>query len=294
MIIYRRKILLALLQSLGGKVPRLDFQKYLFLLSRSQKKPSYDFVPYKFGSFSFQSYADRRSLEATGILNTSDEWCLTSEDDFFSEITAYDQSAIIDVVKQYSSLKGNKLVQCVYREYPYFAIKSEIADSLLSADDLETVRRAAPTKRNKGFFSLGYEGKSIDAYLDLLIQNDIKAICDVRKNPLSRKYGFSRRQLESCLNGVGILYFSFPSLGIESDERCDLNSFEDYQRLFDRYAAATLPKQTKALQDMISVLASHKRVAFTCFEADHTWCHRSRVAKALEKHPDYRKPVVHL
>ncbi|NLF24481.1 MAG: DUF488 domain-containing protein, partial [Deltaproteobacteria bacterium] len=137
-------------------------------------------------------------------------------------------------------------------------------------------------------------GKSIDGYLDLLIQNNIKALCDVRKNPFSRKYGFSKRQLESCLKSIGITYFGFPSLGIESNERRELGNFDDYQRLFDRYEANTLLKQKDALNDLIEVYRNHSRVAFTCFEADHRWCHRSRVAKALENHPGYHQPVVHL
>jgi uncharacterized protein (DUF488 family) len=294
LIIYRRKILLALLQALGGKVPRRDFQKYLFLLSRFQKKPAYDFVPYKYGSFSFQSYADRRSLESVGILSSDDEWFLKSEDDYLSDLTPDDRAAIARIVDEFSSYKGDRLVRYVYREYPYFAIRSEIADRLLEPDELAEVKKLQPNSSKTGFFSIGYEGKSIDSYLDMLIQSNIKAVCDVRKNALSRKYGFSRRQLESCLNNVGISYHSFSDLGIESKDRCDLESYEDYQRLFDRYESQTLAKQTDALQQMISVLGGYKRVAFTCFEANHTWCHRSRVAKALEKHPDYCRPVVHL
>lgn len=294
MIIYRRKILLALLQALGGKVPRLDFQKYLFLLSRVQKKAAYDFVPYKYGCFSFQSYADRRSLEAAKVLKCSDDWCLVSDEDFCSEVSTEDQAVIQDVVREYSKLRGNKLVQYVYREYPYFAIRSEIANSILDSNEMAAVKQAEPVKDGQGFFSIGYEGKSIDAYLDTLIRNGIKAVCDVRKNPLSRKYGFSRRQLESCLQGVGITYYPLTGLGIESADRGELDTFEDYQRLFDEYEKTTLPRQKEALNEMISVLSSHKRVAITCFEADHTWCHRSRVAKALEQHPNYAKAVVHL
>lgn len=286
--------MLGLLQALGGRVPRLDFQKYLFLLSKLQKTPSFDFVPYKFGGFSFQSYADRRALEEATLLEDMEDWCLVSSNDYLSDLSPSDQEAIKQLVHQFSSLKGQDLLRYVYREYPYFAINSEVAAEVLSQSELAKVKRCKPAATQNGLFSIGYEGKSIDAYLDLLIQNNIKALCDVRKNPLSRKYGFSKRQLESCLTNLGIAYYCFPSLGIESSERRELESFEDYQRLFDRYEANTLPKQKEAINDLIKVFRDHGRVAFTCFEADHRWCHRSRVAKALEKHPGYHQPVVHL
>ncbi|WP_348602891.1 DUF488 family protein [Bartonella tribocorum] len=43
------------------------------------------------------------------------------------------------------------------------------------------------------FFTIGYEGKSLENYLNCLLENNIKILCDVRKNPISRKYGFSKR-----------------------------------------------------------------------------------------------------
>ena len=39
---------------------RTDFQKYLFLLS--QEQPSYHFVPYRHGCFSFNAETDKRRL----------------------------------------------------------------------------------------------------------------------------------------------------------------------------------------------------------------------------------------
>lgn len=48
MIYYRQKMLLALVDALGGNVPATDFQKHLFIYTTLfEKKKSYDFVPYK-------------------------------------------------------------------------------------------------------------------------------------------------------------------------------------------------------------------------------------------------------
>ena len=69
MIFERQKRLLALVDALGGDVGSLDFQKLLFLYCREvEEKPAYEFVPYKFGGFSFTSYDDRRRLIEQGLL----------------------------------------------------------------------------------------------------------------------------------------------------------------------------------------------------------------------------------
>jgi hypothetical protein len=61
----RQRLLLGLLEALGGKAARLDFQKLLFLYCQEGRATgAYEFVPYRFGAFSFTSYADRRKLVA--------------------------------------------------------------------------------------------------------------------------------------------------------------------------------------------------------------------------------------
>jgi len=42
---YRRKIILALLQMVGGSLDKIRLQKLLFLLTLKQAKPAYEFVP---------------------------------------------------------------------------------------------------------------------------------------------------------------------------------------------------------------------------------------------------------
>ena len=65
----RQKLLLALVQGAGGAVSATDFQKLLFLYTRKwEHEPSFQFVPYRFGGVSFQSYADRKTLIDKGLL----------------------------------------------------------------------------------------------------------------------------------------------------------------------------------------------------------------------------------
>ena len=77
---YRQRTLVRLLRAFGGHLPRLDLQKYLFLYnSEFQKEPDFEFVPYKFGCFSFQSYADRRRLIELAALSDTEEWQLQKD-----------------------------------------------------------------------------------------------------------------------------------------------------------------------------------------------------------------------
>jgi hypothetical protein len=66
MLYYRRKVLLALLEIFGGQLTAKSFQKYLFLFTRKQEIKVFDFVPYKYGCFSFQANQDIATLKTYG------------------------------------------------------------------------------------------------------------------------------------------------------------------------------------------------------------------------------------
>ena len=70
---YRRKLLLGLLQSIGRPVNKVDLQKYLFLVCVDQKKSAYEFIPHRFGCFSFQIDADKRTLTKYGLVSARPE-----------------------------------------------------------------------------------------------------------------------------------------------------------------------------------------------------------------------------
>ncbi|WP_375695226.1 DUF488 family protein [Bartonella sp. AC90GZZY] len=69
------------------------------------------------------------------------------------------------------------------------------------------------------FFTIGYEGKLLENYLNFLMKNNIKILCVVRKNLISRKRGFSKGQLEKAVRNIDIEYIHMPELGIASEKR---------------------------------------------------------------------------
>lgn len=290
---YRQKTLIGLLSAFGGHLSNTDFQKYLFLFTQEfEKEPSFEFVPYRFGGFSFQSYADKRRLIEVGALVDQDGWQL--QDGFLSKNGLFGEDAFSRCYAKYSALKGAKLIQDVYRRYPYYAIKSEIAIKHMNAQEMSAIADARPADDSPCFFTIGYEGSSFEGYLNRLIKNNVKTLVDVRRNPLSRKYGFSKKTLSDTAKHLGIGYVHIPELGIASDKRQELNTQADYDRLFDSYEKQELKHNAKALQDLFDLFLKDKRIAITCFEAHVCMCHRGRVAKAISALPGWKYDIKHI
>lgn len=290
---YRQKTLIGLLSAFGGHLSNTDFQKYLFLFTQEfEKEPSFEFVPYRFGGFSFQSYADKRRLVEVGALVDEDGWQL--QDGFLAKNGLFDEDAFSRCYDKYSALKGTKLIQDVYRRYPYYAIKSEIAAKHMNTQEMSAIADARPADDSPCFFTIGYEGSSFEGYLNRLIKSNVKTLVDVRRNPLSRKYGFSKKTLSDTAKHLGIGYVHIPELGIASDKRQELNTQADYDRLFDSYEKQELKRNTKALQNLFDLFLKDKRIAITCFEAHVCMCHRGRVAKAISALPGWKYDIKHI
>ncbi len=279
---YRRKILLALLQIFGGSLPKIDFQKYLFLLDTGKSDPFFDFIPYKYGCFSFQANQDMSTLTKYNLIEESEKsWNLKDKTNFLSKLKMNDKVLLTKLYANYNYLQGSELIKYVYKQYPYFAINSSIAEEILTKDQFKAVLKNKPHKSEYAVFSIGYEGKTVEYFTNQLIKEDIKVLCDIRKNAFSMKYGFSKKQLKLIIENVGIKYVHIPKLGIASDKRQQLNSKEDYERLFKDYEENTLTDNKGALKELYNIFLLNKRIALMCFEADHNHCHRSRTINAL-------------
>ncbi|MDR3238115.1 MAG: DUF488 domain-containing protein [Spirochaetia bacterium] len=283
MLYYRRKILLALLETFNGKLAAISLQKYLFLFTRKQDTKSYDFVPYKYGCFSFQANQDIATLKTYEYVDISEEGFiqLKKKDSYCACLNLFDRQYLSDIKMEFGELSQNDLIKYTYIHYPYYAIKSSIAESLLTTEEYAKIKLQLDNLSDPILFTIGYEGISLESYINELIVNDIKVLCDVRKNAFSRKYGFSKSQLETACKGVDIKYMHFPALGIESKFRKDLRSREDYDILFDNYEKAVLASNHANIEIIANFLKNDKRVALTCFEKNPEQCHRSRVAKRL-------------
>ncbi len=285
MLFERQKRLLALVDAFGGDVGSLDFQKLLFLYCREvETAPSYEFVPYRFGAFSFTSYADKRRLIAQGLLADEERgWRLTAEGRKLACINPAARLRLDGFVRNHQGLRGDALVAESYRRHPYFATRSEIADRVLGGDALamHAIGAARPARGCPGVCTIGYEGRTLEGYLNRLLQDGVTLLCDVRRNAYSHKYGFSGVTLGKACEGVGLRYEHLPELGIASQERRELRTQADYDALFAVYERESLPRQGAAMARIHVWVGEGNRVALTCFEAQPHQCHRHCVAEAL-------------
>lgn len=296
---YRRKIILGILEEFGGKLSSTNLQKILFLVTRKQDKKAFDFVPYKFGCFSFLANQDLSTLEKYNLVKTttsnrSSLWELSKDVSFLKELKKEDLSAILMVKREVNNFSQKELIRHTYIRYPYYATKSQIAHEILSPEENSLVENQKRTFDRPEFFTIGYEGISLETYLNKLIINDVKLLCDVRKNSLSMKYGFSKSQLRNACESIGIRYEHIPELGIESDKRQELKTMSDYNTLFEEYEQTTLKENENSMIHLLRLIRKYKRVAITCFEKEACMCHRGRVLKSLTSREDWDIPFKNL
>jgi len=292
---YRRKVILALLESFDNELSKISFQKLLFLFTKHQQKPAFDFVPYNYGCFSFQSYADIRTMMKYGqVSEDKEKWRKTDKTNYTATLNAKDKQALLYIKNRFGNYSSDELIEYTYKTYPFYALKSTIAGKVLDKTELKKVQETIPENKGTILYTIGYEGISLEQYLNKLILNNVKLLCDVRKNSLSMKYGFSKGQLQKACEGLGIAYVHIPDLGIDSDKRQSLNSQSDYDKLFKQYEKTTLVENKKSIATVLDLLKKNERIALTCFEAHQCQCHRGTLAKAITQLPDWKYELKHL
>jgi len=259
---HRRKIILNLVDEFGKKIEKGRFYQLLFLESRMQKEPEFHFVPLGDSLISFLAENDVRVMKKYGYLAESDDVVLKSMPK---------EAALPDEAKA--------VLRSLRKESGKFPAKV-LNDYIMKVFPPKGKTDAGGGAGEKFVYSLGYEGKDIDEYIFTLLQNGVTLLCDVRKNPLSMKFGFSKSQLKSFCESVNITYRHFPEFGIETEKRKGLENASDFKNLFDNYEKNILPKKAKEIQDLLDTVAGYERAAFTCYEADADMCHRSRLIKA--------------
>ncbi|WP_299220926.1 DUF488 domain-containing protein [uncultured Aquimarina sp.] len=293
---YRRKIVLSLLQVFDNKLDKILLQKLLFLYSRYKpERKTYDFVPYKYGCYSFQANQDLLTLKKYGIVNSDDKnWKKENDHNYLNELNKQDKKIISDFKIIYGKKTNNDLIELTYKRYPYYAINSIITEKYLNSEELKNLNNYRSSENETVLFTIGYEGISLEKYLNKLIRNNVKLLCDVRKNALSMKYGFSKKQLENACNGVGIEYLHFPDVGIESDKRRKLNGQSDYDTLFEEYKKNKLATTKNTQLEILKLLEQKERIALTCFEANICQCHRKHLSESIANLETFKYKLEHI
>jgi hypothetical protein len=286
---------LALLRLFDNELEKIRLQKLLFLFTQRQIKKEYDFIPYKFGCYSYSANADLTAMIQKGILSeTESRIILNDKTDYLKTIKEEDRKYLQQIKSFYGDMNSNALMRHTYIHYPYWAINSTTANHILSASELEKVLQNKPKSEKTILFTIGYEGISLEEYLNRLIRNDVKLLVDVRNNPLSMKYGFSKNQLKRYCENINIQYAHFPEVGIQSGQRQELNTQADYDRLFADYSKTNLTKTYATQKAILNLLKQYQRIALTCFEENIFRCHRKCLAEAIANLPGFCYDLKHI
>jgi hypothetical protein len=281
----RQKVVLSLLAHAGRALSPTVFVKLIFLLRQEtalKDDPAfYDFVPYQFGPFSFTLYRELGGLRQAGWVAADDSQIALAASGWagvraqIESLPERVQAAVGQILGRYGGMEPEALIRDVYARYPWYATRSGRSDLL--PNPLPGPNQAPPA-----VYTAGYEGKSVDAFLDDLLKNGIQVVIDVRANPVSRKYGFSGVRLGEICKKLGLEYRHEPALGIPSAERAGLGGFASYQRLLERYERVTLPERSADVH-RVGQLMRQKASVLLCVERDVRCCHRSRLANAVAK-----------
>lgn len=282
----RQKAILCILKKAGRAVHRLELTKWCFLLSREMPSKGgasfYQFVPYHYGPFSFCLYREADTMVAEQYLEELDNktWALAGRSPTPTRILSRSITKdISNLVEKFKNKSLQELLDYIYTHYPFFTVNSRQG------------RRMARPVAPLAVYTAGYEGLLIDGFLNMLVQRGITRLIDIRNNPVSRRYGFHKTTLDRLCRSLDIDYVHFPELGIHSQNRRNLKTFDDHQAVFTQYKAFTLNVELNAI-DRVTKLITEKPSVLVCMEANPAYCHRTLLAK----HIAYKTslPVKHL
>lgn len=129
-------------------------------------------------------------------------------------------------------------------------------------------------------FTIGYEKARLADVVAALRGAGVATLIDVRDRPISRRPGFSKRQLAAAVEEAGMRYLHLQALGTppegrEAGRRREWPLFWNIveQKLATAEAELALQQAADVARDNPSCLL--------CYEADWRGCHRRRVAEIL-------------
>ncbi len=141
----------------------------------------------------------------------------------------------------------------------------------------------ASAKKAAPLFTIGYEQATPAAVLNELKRAKIELLVDTRAVAASRRPGFSKRQLSASLDKTGIAYIHLQKLGTPAKGRAAAKS-GDVATLWRIYKKHIKTAEAQAaLDELIALVKSGKRIALLCYCRDPQTCHRSRVVENVKK-----------
>jgi uncharacterized protein (DUF488 family) len=127
--------------------------------------------------------------------------------------------------------------------------------------------------------NIGYQGKSMDSFCDILVSNRVRLLIDVRANAWSQRPEFRKTALQNRLSKHGILYFHFKMAG--NPYKPKKGEQLDFNECATKYLEH-LHQNPVIIQTLESILTKQDNCALLCFESDVNQCHRGLLVNALQ------------
>ena len=129
--------------------------------------------------------------------------------------------------------------------------------------------------------TIGYEATTINRVVAALLDAGIRHLIDVRAVPLSRKPGFSKRQLAAALDEAGLRYTNLRGLGTPKAGRIAARRGDTatMRRIFAAHMET--PEAQADLAHAVAI-ARESPSCLLCFERDPAHCHRMLVAELMQ------------
>jgi uncharacterized protein (DUF488 family) len=129
-------------------------------------------------------------------------------------------------------------------------------------------------------YTIGYEKALLKDVISTLAAARVATLIDVRDRPISRRPGFSKRQLAAAVEDAEMRYVHLQALGTPPEGR-----LAGRRREWDRFwgiveEKLARPEAELALQEAAEI-AKAAPSCLLCYEADWQVCHRRRVAEIL-------------
>ncbi|MDT4763235.1 DUF488 domain-containing protein [Sphaerochaeta sp. PS] len=288
-----------------GPISLVTLHKVMFLFQKASDKRHYSFIPNKFGCYSLTLHDDQVALIKKKFLieekgNSPFESNISINRSLLDTVSIplkKEDSRILDkVILAYQMKTEQELIDLTYRMEPIYGIRSMILDRFPPDDPfLVTVasikEEIAQTPR--ALYTIGYEGLSIDGFIQELLVRNITCLVDVRKNAFSMRREFCKKNLEEALGEAGIRYISMPDVGIPSNNRKELLHAGKKIELFAWYQKKILPKCTTH-SDEIADLLRAENVVLMCYEKNPADCHRSLFAAFCKEQQPSIPSILHI
>ena len=262
---HRITVLISLVQELQNHISDQTIHKLLFIYCYKYAcNNAYDFILYNKSPYSITIYEDKKLLIRKKILNDLPSWTSNSEVFRFAKN--------LDMLEKLTLQKLKNDIE-----------KGLITDEIINQNYSNYFKALELEDDKKIFYTIGYEGLNLEQYLNQLLKHKVHCLCDVRRNPYSQKFGFTKTELMSALEKVGIEYIHIPDLGVSYALRQGLKSDSDYYNVLKHYEIDILSHQSSNIEFLKKLLVKYTRIAITCFEAKISHCHRSKIANLMRE-----------